>query len=1045
MFSSLLSSHRKWSAGVLALWAVLMASAVRAEDIDLFVANPLAMTAPAPNVMIMLDNSSNWSRAAQQWPGGDQGYSELQALKNILANPINANIGLAMYNKVGNENGGYIRFGLRNMSDATATIAANRTAFTNILSLIQGNINAPVEKVNDSHGEAAALYEIYKYYQSMQPFRGQLSTSDTPNADVDRNNGSSAGRTAYGQGLASGFAIGSNGRYQGPDTSTTCGRNYVIFIVNNAEGKIPEGQQTFESASAGNPLPLIPGVTDVSWTDEWARFLYNSGISVYILDAYNAQQNVSHSAVLQRAARVAGGEYFAVKNQADIELAIKKILAEIRATNTTFAAASLPISATNRSQNLNQVFIGMFRPDANAEPRWMGNLKQYQLGRTASGVDLVDRLGINAVNAQTGFVSECAASLWTTDSGSYWETVYANSLARSACVAFPTVNGIQGSKFSDLPDGPAVEKGGVAEILRKGNNPPTTDTSPTWLSNRTILTYSATSSTLLTTLTTSITGWSTTFHNWVLGTDDPSTPASAEFTDTSSSPRTRPSIHGDVIHSRPLPVNYGTATFGVTVYYGSNDGMLRAVDAGTGRERWAYVAPEHYSKYQRLHDNRPLVSYPNVDPALSPAPKDYFFDGSFGIYQNIDNSKVWIFPSMRRGGRMLYGFDVTNPAAPRLMWRVGCPNLTNDDGCTSGLRDIGQTWSVPNVAFLKGFSSTTPVVVVGGGYSSCEDADVPVPTCSGRKGNKIYVLSADTGAILATFAPTGAGSFAADIALADSDGDGSVDYAYAVDTIGNIFRIDFSDSARNPQGNTQWAVRKVGYTSGGGRKFLYPPSLLRVGEKMYVALGSGNRERPLITNHPYTTPVTNRFYVLLDDLTIAPTSTAPAIAMDTDAGMKNYTTVSSTSCDENGVSPSSGLKGWFMDLPFRGEQVVTSSLIAAGMVAFNTSRPGTSSANSCTAPLGEARGYWVNLVNGSGAIGVGNKTCGGDRSSVFVGGGLTPSPTIATVVIDGRATTVAIGAANREGGTSVTIDPQEIKPAINSRRRTIYWKSNTAD
>ena len=36
----------------------------------------------------------------------------------------------------------------------------------------------------------------------------------------------------------------------------------------------------------------------------------------------------------------------------------------------------------------------MFRPDDEANPRWMGNLKQYKLGTNASGVDLVDRLGI---------------------------------------------------------------------------------------------------------------------------------------------------------------------------------------------------------------------------------------------------------------------------------------------------------------------------------------------------------------------------------------------------------------------------------------------------------------------------------------------------------------------------------------------------------------------------------------------------------------------------------------------------------------------------
>jgi type IV pilus assembly protein PilY1 len=1043
MFCSQLIAIRNSFAGVLALVAVLAAPAVHAEDIDLFVVRP-AETAAAPNLMIMLDNSANWARQAQQWPdnGGTQGSAELQAWINILSSPLNANVGLALYNKVGNENGGYIRFGIRDVS-STGSGPANRTALVNILGLIKANINDPIEKVNDNGGEAAALYEVYKYYKGMRPFRGPLS-ADTPNADKGNNSGSSAGRTAFGQGLTANFALKPNGDYEGAPVNT-CGRNYVIFIVNNAQGNIPTGQQTFESTSAGTSLPPIEGVTDVSWTDEWARFLYNNGISVYILDAYNAQQNVSHTRVLQRAADIAGGRYFPVKNQRDIELAIEDILAEIRAINTTFAAASLPISATNRSQNLNQVFIGMFRPADVNEPRWMGNLKQYQLGKTATGVDLVDRLGKDAVSSQTGFVSDCAVSLWTTGSGSYWENVTANRLARSGCLNYPTVEGVLGGEWSDSPDGPTVEKGGVAEVLRKGNNPPATNTSPTWTNNRTILTYSSSSSTKLTPLTTAATSWSSTLHDWVLGIDDPAIGAT-EFINTSNSARTRASIHGDVIHSRPLPVNYGGTT-GVTVYYGTNDGMLRAVDAATGKERWAYVAPEHFANYQRLHDNTPVLTFQNADPTTSATSKKYFFDGSIGIYQKEDNSKVWIFPSMRRGGRMLYAFNVTDPASPVLKWRVGCPNQTDNTGCTSTeFEAMGQTWSLPSVAYLKGFSSTIPVVMVGGGYDGCEDADAAFPTCNNRKGKAVYVLNGDTGAVIRKFVPTeDAGSFTADLALADANGDGSVDHAYAADTKGNIYRMDFSDSANAPVADGSWIMRRVAYTSGAGRKFLYPPSLLRVGTKMYVALGSGDRERPLLNNYPYDTQVVNRFYVLLDDLTIRDPS-ASATPLDTDPGMKNFTTLASTSCDESGVLPTSGLKGWFMDLPNRGEQVVTSALIAAGMVAFNTNRAvPTAEAAACAAPLGEARGYWLNLVNASGAIAAGNKTCGGDRSSVFVGGGLTPSPTLARVVIGDRVTTVAIGAANRDGGVSVPIDPQEVKPVISSKRRTIYWKSNAAD
>jgi type IV pilus assembly protein PilY1 len=1045
MFNINLPASRTLCASVLVLLAALLSPAVHSEDIDLFVANPLAGNTVAPNIMIMVDNSANWSRESQKWPdnGGKQGQAELQAIRNVIGGSISANVGLAGFTGSGGTVGGYVRFGIRDM-----TVPDNKAALLNVLSFIQSDINSSVEKVNDN-GEAAGMYEMYKYFGSRPVFRGGYVSGNNPASNVDRpgNGGNPSGSraTAFANGLSSGFAVSGN-NYTGPDTTSNCGRNYLILVINNAQGSLPTGSQTYESTSAGNALPLIAGVSDVSWTDEWARFLYNNGTSVYILDAYNEQQNVSHSKVLQRAARVAGGEYFAVKNQADIEIAIKKILAQINAINTTFAAASLPISATNRSQNLNQVFIGMFRPDGSAKPRWMGNLKQYQLGTSASGIDLVDRLGHNAVNSQTGFVDECAASLWTTDSGSYWDTVYANSLARSGCAEFPTVAGVVGSAWSDMPDGPTVEKGGVAEVLRKGNNPPGTNTTPTWTSNRSVLTYTTSGSTKLTALTTSIAdGWSDTMLAWVRGTDDPATITSTEFTDTSaSSPaRTRPSIHGDVIHSRPLPVNYGGTT-GVTVYYGANDGMLRAVDAATGKERWAYVAPEHFSRYQRLHDNSPLVNYPNVSASLNPRSKDYFFDGSLGIYQKADNSKVWIFPSMRRGGRMLYGFDVTDPAAPAIKWRIGCPNMTNDTDCTSGMTAMGQSWSLPSVAFLKGWSTSTPVVIVGGGYDSCEDANSAAPTCSGRKGGAVYVLNADSGAVLATFAPTGAGSFASDIALADTNGDGSVDYAYAVDTTGNIYRIDFSNTALVPQGISDWGIRKIAYTTGGGRKFLYPPALLRVGDHMYVALGSGDRERPLIGNYPYTGPITNRFYVYLDDLTISHTSTVAATSLDGDL-MKNFTTTSSTSCDEAGVTPSTGFKGWYMNIPGRGEQVVTSALIAAGMVAFNTNRPLPSVADACVSPLGEARGYWVNLANASGAIGTGTKSCGGDRSSIFVGGGLTPSPTLARVVINGKTTTVAIGAASRDGGSSVAIDPQEVKPAIDSRRKTIYWKSNVAD
>lgn len=445
--------------------------------------------------------------------------------------------------------------------------------------------------------------------------------------------------------------------------------------------------------------------------DEWARFLHDKGVPVagasirssvttYTIDVYNKQPNALHTSLLMSMAKVGGGKYFSATNEQAIVDALKQILVEIQAVNSSFASTSLPVNATNRSQNQNQVFIGMFRPDPDGKPRWFGNLKRYQLVGNGSGVDLGDASGTMAVNPLTGFVTPCAVSFWTSDSGSYWSGMGLNPDPASGCTTSTF------DPYSDSPDGPQVEKGSTAEVLRKGNAPPGTDTAPTWQVNRNMLTASGTA---LATFSTGSSGLSDSLVRFIRG-EDVNNEKGAGATSN-----TRPSIHGDVIHSRPLPVTYGDGS--VAVYYGANDGTFRAVDAGTGTERWAFVAPEFYSRLQRLMDNSPLVSYPNLNSSAvpTPIPKDYFFDGSTGLYQNTDSSKVWIYPTMRRGGRMIYAFDASSASSPILKWKAGCPDLGDDSNCTTGMTQIGQTWSTPTVAFIKGYSTSKPVVLVGGG------------------------------------------------------------------------------------------------------------------------------------------------------------------------------------------------------------------------------------------------------------------------------------------------------------------------------------------
>lgn len=842
-------------------------------------------------------------------------------------------------------------------------------------------------------------------------------------------------------------------------SATGCAPGGTERYMVNGTSEVIEATQTgtFSAAPAG-PFMM----------DEWARFLRQTGVTIpgvsvknqvttYTIDVFNAQQDPVFSGLLFNAARAGGGRYYQARNKNAIINALRNIFTEVQAVNSAFSSASLPINATNRTQNENQVFIGVFKPSRDAFPLWFGNLKRFQIIRDGADITLGDSLGQPAINNQTGFLGDCAVSFWTTDSGTYWNTVITdNPDALSICSTNAT------SDWSDSPDGPFVEKGAAAEVLRKGNDPSATpDAEGSYVLNRTVKTIASGALVDFT---------ATTFDDGDVDTAEDKEQIIVDFIrgadvdnlddlDTNTA-EPRSTIHGDVVHSRPQPVNYGGTT-GVVIYYGANDGLFRAVKASTGQELWSFVAPEHFSKLTRLRNNIPVIQYPNpsTSPAPGTAPKDYFFDGSTGVFQsfNADNTvaKAIIFPTMRRGGRKLYAFDVTNPSAPIYLWSKGCPNLTNDTGCDAGFENIGQTWSIASVAFLKGYSETRPVIITGGGYDRGDDEDSKTPTAA-SKGRGVYVLDAQDGTLIkhfdfSTLSGVPARGVAADVAMISIDSDKFVDYAYAVDTGGNVYRMDFIDgpATQNPLAAANWTFGRVAYTNGSTRKFLFAPALLQNGERtVYLAVGSGDREHPLMSDYPFgdgldpATAVLNRFYVLKDD--VGDTDAATVTNLDDPTAMADYTT--DAGCDAERITPSSAKKGWFMSLNENGigEQTVSSAVIAGGFVNFSTNRPTPPDALSCSTSLGEARGYFVNLLNASGAIGV-DGSCGGSRSSEFVGGGLPPSPVIATVQVGDRVETIVIGAVPKDGGEGSAIAPTLRNPNLDTKRRPVYWYKSSGD
>ena len=204
--------------------------------------------------------------------------------------------------------------------------------------------------------------------------------------------------------------------------------------------------------------------------------------------------------------------------------------------------------------------------------------------------------------------------------------------------------------------------------------------------------------------------------NWVRGTDNAADERGPGYPTT-----VRPSVHGDVLHSRPAVVDYGGAT-GVIVFYGANDGMLHAVDGNRtgstpGQELWAFLPEEFLGRFKRLRDNKPEILFPSTPTGTKAERRDYFVDGSVTVYQKLDSSRaterVIIYVTMRRGGRFLYAFDVTNPTDPQLLWRTSNAEIAS----------LGQTWSDPQVAMVRG--RTSPVLVMGAGYDATAEDPVP--------------------------------------------------------------------------------------------------------------------------------------------------------------------------------------------------------------------------------------------------------------------------------------------------------------------------------
>ncbi|WP_420939108.1 pilus assembly protein [Aeromonas veronii] len=257
--------------------------------------------------------------------------------------------------------------------------------------------------------------------------------------------------------------------------------------------------------------------------------------------------------------------------------------------------------------------------------------------------------------------------------------------------------------------------------------------------------------------------------------------------------RNRSDLLGDIINSDPVYVgkrDYGySSAAGLTqteregyqaflsstaitrrppmLYVGANDGMLHGFRVADGVERLAYIPSSLLGELNQL--TRPNYSH------------RYYVDGTPRVGDAYLGSrwKSILLGSTGAGGKAVFAIDVTAPdnfTADKMLWE-----FTDSE--------MGVALAAPTLVRVK--ADNKWVALVANGYNSTSQTA------------RLFVLDLATGAIIKEI-DTEVGSSSEPNGLSsplpvDQDGDRVVDYVYAGDLHGNLWKFDLTD-----KNSAQW-------------------------------------------------------------------------------------------------------------------------------------------------------------------------------------------------------------------------------------------------
>ncbi|MDP4485460.1 PilC/PilY family type IV pilus protein [Pseudoalteromonas distincta] len=552
-------------------------------------------------------------------------------------------------------------------------------------------------------------------------------------------------------------------------------------------------------------VDLYPSTPEINETGRLYTIGFGSGMST------------EGQYLLKRAAELGGGENLPASTPDELSQSLNNAVAAIRQENSTFTSPSVASNNVDQTRSRDAIYLGMFYPEKHT--RWRGNLKKLKL----SGNKVIDSKDIEAFDSD-GLIKTSAHTFWSPDGTS---------------------------------DGSSVKEGGVnaalissdkaRKILTNANTNTLLDFNFNKIKNaygnkqKAAVAFDVDKSDLKNII------------NWARGYDNKQ---------NSESDALRDDIFGDPLHSKPVAIDYGNGD--IRILIGTNAGFLHMFkDDDTNNkvsESWAFIPSELYKIIEPLRDEHSTKEY-GIDGPISVYFNNKSLNGeglNDGTINATKGDQVWAAVGMRRGGRNYYGLDITKPDSPSLMWTI--------KGGEGKFKNLGQTWSKPQVAYIKS-KGNTPLLIFGAGYDTnkdSNDADNANVKTEDEVGRGIYIVNAKTGEKVWILAPKGDASkdaefkgkysIAADVTLLDSNYDGYTDRIYAADTGGGIWRIDISDEGKF----SHFQLADLGIHA--DRRFFYKPVVARTMfskvtikdgvvtrlDTPYdaIVIGSGNRSNP---------------------------------------------------------------------------------------------------------------------------------------------------------------------------------------------------------